>query len=82
MKRELIDVLQLQQKLYGSIDDLLLKALGRMAQDLDNEMLMNPDSNYDAEYDRLLSFMLDVLDNARDIQDKVPTPVIWKMEQA
>ena len=81
MKRELIDVLQLQQKLYGSIDDLLLKALGRMAQDLDNEMLMNPDSNYDAEYDRLLSFMLDVLDNARDIQDKVPTPVIWKMEQ-
>ena len=81
MKRELIDVLQLQQKLYGSIDDLLLKALGRMAQDLDNKMLMNPDSNYDDEYERLLSFMLDVLDNARAIQDKVPTPVIWKMEQ-
>ena len=81
MKRELIDVLKLQQKLYGSIDDLLLKALGRMAQDLDNKMLMNPDSNYDDEYERLLSFMLDVLDNARDIQHKVPTPVIWKMEQ-
>tara|TARA_Y100000310_G_scaffold305406_1_gene345539 strand:- start:363 stop:635 length:273 start_codon:yes stop_codon:yes gene_type:complete len=84
--RDLLDIVQEYHQQSKSITaQSFIFALGRMAQDMDDRLRHEPlDDEANQllieEYDKLLSFILDIFREASFIQDKVPTPVHWTME--